>query len=65
MYWIANFVVPEIVIKDLQRKASEGEEKPEEQTNTFESRNNGAAATNEPPRKKIKKADLKKMIKPR
>ena len=53
-----------IVSKDLQKKVSEGEENPEEQTNTFEN-NSGATATSEPPQKKIKKADLKKMTRPR
>lgn len=57
-----------MVSKDLQKKASEVEEKPEQQqASTSESRYDGASATGEPPsqpsRRKLKKTDLMKMMK--
>lgn len=59
MYWIANFVVPDIVSKDLQRKAAEaeGDERPEQPMSE--------ASAMSTPVKKLKKSDLKKMIRPR
>ncbi|ONK74944.1 uncharacterized protein A4U43_C03F11710 [Asparagus officinalis] len=64
MYWIANFVVPDIVQKDLQEKDSGAGEEPGQQINTFDSRNDEENSTSEP-RQKLKKADLKKMLRPR
>lgn len=57
MYWIANFVVPDIVSKDLVKKASEfGEQKSE--IDEYDE----AESTKNEPKQKIKKADLKEMI---
>lgn len=57
-------MVPDIVQKDFQKKASEAEEKPEQEINTFDSRNDEENSTSEP-RQKLKKEDLKKMLRQR
>ncbi|KAJ6816203.1 uncharacterized protein M6B38_417665 [Iris pallida] len=67
MYWVANFIVPGIVAKELQENGSEREEAvvSEQQTSAAPAAN--ATAASEPPagdkpKKKFKKEDIKKMM---
>lgn len=44
MYWISNFVVPELILKDLQSDQTSGDQKPDAENNLVDFDNQSTSA---------------------